>query len=149
MPRQAIGARLYFDESRQTYVIRDGRKFIRTGVAGRKQAEQRLKDYLRDCPIDRQRRAFAASKPVQGFVYFITADFPDFPVKIGFTEKRNDLRSKSLQTGCPYPLRTLVIIPGTYGEERALHRRFASQRLQGEWFARTPDLLNLIKEKQQ
>jgi hypothetical protein len=145
MPRASLGPRLWFDPNRQNWVIRDGRKFIRTGAAGWKQAEDCLREYLRDDPLERRRRATAVAKPISGFVYFLTADFPDFPIKIGFTEKPGDMRSKSLQTGCPYRLIQLAMITGTYSDEKKLHRRFEAQRLEGEWFARSDDLMDLVE----
>lgn len=80
-----------------------------------------------------------------GFIYFVTADHPDFPIKIGFMEKKNDLRMRGLQTGCPYPLILLGTVTGTYQGERALHRQFGQHRLNGEWFQRTPELLAYIE----
>jgi Meiotically up-regulated gene 113 len=73
-------------------------------------------------------------------IYFVQACDPlreDYsPIKIGFTSDP-DLRERvaGIQTGNPYPLRVLgVIAEGTQEQEFALHQRFASRRLQGEWF---------------
>jgi hypothetical protein len=41
---------------------------------------------------------------------------------------------RDLQAATPKQLRLLVSVPGSYREERGLHRRFKSERLNGEWF---------------
>jgi hypothetical protein len=123
-------------------VIRDGRRFVRTGAAGRQAAQARFEEYLRS-----SKRTQALAGPTTGFIYFISADYPRFPIKIGFTQRNNLLRSKGLQTGNPYRLMVLATMPGGYSDERRLHRQFAAQRLEGEWFARSDDLMELIEER--
>lgn len=48
MPRQAQGARLYFDRTRQQWAIRDGKSFIRTGCSkpDHERAEKHLAEYV-------------------------------------------------------------------------------------------------------
>lgn len=66
------------------------------------------------------------------------------PIKIGMA-KRLRTRMFALQSGCPYPLQVLYAMPEAgYKEEAALHRRFADQRLHGEWFRPAPKLRDLI-----
>lgn len=142
MPRASLGPRLWFDPSRESYVIRDGSKFLRTGAAGWKAAQGRLDEYLKTRP-----GAKTQAKPISGFVYFLTAEAPGFPIKIGFTSKPGQMRSKGIQTGCPYRLVVLGMFPGGYRDENKLHRQFANQRLEGEWFSRSDDLMALIKER--
>jgi len=137
MPRPSLGPRIWFDGLRETWIIRDGSTFIRAG-ADRDDAEKRLAEYLGGP------RVVPMRQPVTGFVYFISAAQPDFPVKIGFAEKSHKLRLKGLQTGCPYPLITLATVPGTYKDESALHRRFRDDRLCGEWFRRSDHLMSII-----
>lgn len=140
MPRASLGPRLWFDSSRENWVIRDGSKFMRTGASGWKAAQERFDEYMKTKP-DRKPQA----GPVAGFVYFMTAEAPGFPIKIGFTTKPEHMRSKGVQTGCPYRLVVLGTFAGGYRDENKLHRQFASQRLEGEWFARTPDLMEMIR----
>jgi hypothetical protein len=142
MPRASLGPRLWFDPSRENWVIRDGSKFIRTGAGGWKAAQDRFNEYLKAHPGTKP-----FSLPITGVVYFLTAEAPGFPVKIGFTSKPSQMRSKSVQTGCPYRIVVLGTFPGGYRDENKLHRQFASQRLEGEWFARSDDLMALIKER--
>lgn len=46
MPRRAKGARLYYDTSREQYVIRDGRSFVRIGTRSLDEAQKRLSEYI-------------------------------------------------------------------------------------------------------
>lgn len=77
-------------------------------------------------------------------IYFIQADGVGH-VKIGFTANDDAaVRLATLQVGSPVPLKLLGTIPGTLGDEKNLHRRFASARVHGEWFRPIPELLALI-----
>jgi hypothetical protein len=142
MPRASLGPRLWFDLSRESFVIRDGSKFLRTGATGWKAAQKRLDEYMKSRPGSKP-----AAQPITGLVYFLTAEAPGFPIKIGFTTKPGHMRSKAVQTGCPYRLVIIGTFPGGYRDENKLHRQFASQRLEGEWFARNDDLIALIQER--
>lgn len=68
-----------------------------------------------------------------GFVYFLRVGDT---VKIGFSgdplTRFNDLR-----TGLAKPITSIVMVHGDYHDERRLHHRFASVRLEGEWFRYT------------
>jgi hypothetical protein len=79
-------------------------------------------------------------------VYFIAAEGTEF-VKIG---KAIDItaRLRMLQTGSPFPLRVLALVPGGLAREQALHKRFADSRTIGEWFRRTDELDSVIEEFQ-
>mgnify|MGYP000966255174 CR=1 FL=1 len=78
-----------------------------------------------------------------GFIYFVTCDRPDFPIKIGWATD-TDKRIAGLQGGLPYPVLLLATVPGTVETERRYHIGFSAHRLEGEWFERTPELLALI-----
>jgi hypothetical protein len=80
-----------------------------------------------------------------GFIYFLTAAHPDYPIKIGFTQKLASFRISAIQTCCPYALYFLARVPGTMQRERALHETFDHLRLRGEWFSRSPELLAYIE----
>lgn len=83
---------------------------------------------------------------IKSRVYFIQQGYDrNSPIKIGFS-KRPNFRKMELQTGNPQRLNFLAIIPGTESDERLLHQRFASTRLEGEWFESTPELLALIED---
>jgi hypothetical protein len=84
----------------------------------------------------------SGSDPV---VYFVTAASPDFPVKIGATTVlRLRRRLQFLQTSQPFDLAFLYVGVGAPEVERQYHLRFWSDRLRGEWFRRTPVLLEFI-----
>jgi hypothetical protein len=65
------------------------------------------------------------------------------PIKVG-RAARVEYRVATLQAACPYELKLLATMPGGVHEERALHRRFASQRERGEWFKPCREICDLI-----
>lgn len=75
-------------------------------------------------------------------IYF-TQDSSSFHVKIGYAIDAES-RRKTLQTGNSAPLVILATMPGDRSTESALHRRFANDRIAGEWFYPTPALLLFI-----
>lgn len=77
-------------------------------------------------------------------VYFIQA-IAGGPVKIGRSITPTE-RLSSLQTGNPMPLRIIATIPGGAFAERALHRAFADDRVKGEWFSPSRELMAFIAE---
>lgn len=62
-------------------------------------------------------------------------------VKIGYTAKDVAFRLKSLQVGSPCTLTLVGTVPGNQEEESRLHNKYASQRISGEWFTRSPELM--------
>ena len=74
-------------------------------------------------------------------VYFVTAREVN-AVKIG---NSNDpfARLGEIQWGCPCDLKLEAVFDGGQEEEFALHRRFAEQRIRGEWF-RINDIIELM-----
>lgn len=80
----------------------------------------------------------------RGWVYFATAQrVGSDSVKIGFTR---DLKRRTSQLNIASPERIgfCLVIPGTMRAEKALHRRFARYRLQGEWFRASDELVGFI-----
>lgn len=57
-------------------------------------------------------------------------------IKIGFTSGPVENRIRTLQTACPEVLKVYGESHGTPELERQLHKRFATHRLEGEWFRR-------------
>jgi hypothetical protein len=131
MPRKAKGPRLYLDPGRKQWVIRDGGNFIRTG-RGEEEVGAAEADLIKYRANNWQRST--------GFIYFLTAAHPDFPIKIGFTGRMANLRIRALQNACPYAVYFIGHVPGTMVEERELHHAFDHLRLHGEWFRNTPEL---------
>lgn len=77
-------------------------------------------------------------------VYFIQANAPSGPVKIGYTGRRVSQRLAEGQTFAPEELTVLVEAPGTTADEAKLHRLFAHQRVRGEWFRYEGELQELV-----
>lgn len=67
------------------------------------------------------------------------------PIKIGHT---NNIKRRlmNLQPGNPHPLRVLVLVPGSRGDERAYHEKYRHLRVGGEWFTPSTQLLAEIKD---
>ena len=64
-------------------------------------------------------------------------------IKIGVA-KDVASRLRTLQTGSGVALELLATVPGSYALERHYHDRFAVDRRHGEWFARSPELMDEI-----
>jgi hypothetical protein len=88
-------------------------------------------------------------RPLTGVVYFLQAE-PGDPVKIGYAKDRAGVerRLRAAQLGHPAALRVLAIMDGGRVLEAELHRRFANDRIYGEWFRPSPGLLGLIRASQ-
>jgi hypothetical protein len=54
-------------------------------------------------------------------------------------------RMKELQTGCPHKVVLEATTPGGHEREKELHRFFADDRVQGEWFRLTPMIETMIE----
>lgn len=78
-------------------------------------------------------------------IYFIQ-DSSVGHIKIGFTEGTAENRMKALQTGSPVGLEILCTSEGGREEEKALHLRFQSAWVHGEWFKPTSDIIRHIGE---
>lgn len=87
-------------------------------------------------------RVVGRSARESGVVYFIRDE--DGYIKIG-TAGSAESRLAALQTAHRQRLTLLATLPGERTEELALHRRFASAHVRGEWFRPTPDLVHYIK----
>lgn len=75
------------------------------------------------------------------FVYFIQRG-EDGPIKIGVSVDVAG-RLRTLRAASQEPLVLLGTLPGGAGLEQALHDRFRDQRVRGEWFRPSPELLRL------
>lgn len=63
-------------------------------------------------------------------------------VKIGYSDTVY-ARKAALQTAHSEPLRLIRVVDGGKITERWMHRRFSSQRLGGEWFTFSADMLTV------
>lgn len=93
-----------------------------------------------------QVRTIEAEQESLDVVYFVQALAEPFgPVKIGTTRRmKMQDRLRGIQTGNPKKLGVLAVIAGDAREERKLHLQFAASRLEGEWFAWTPELGSFV-----
>jgi hypothetical protein len=73
-------------------------------------------------------------------IYYIACTATE-RLKIGYTQGEPEVRLKQLQTGSAADLRLMACHPGTLETERQIHEKFSSQRLRGEWFEMSEDLL--------
>jgi len=78
-----------------------------------------------------------------GWVYFIECG-EGGPVKVGWARDPR-ARRKELQVASPYPLKLVGAKPGTVRDERSIHYDLSETRLRGEWFKRSDELEELIK----
>lgn len=81
---------------------------------------------------------------MEGVVYFLRAGYG--PIKIGWCSTPEGVarRLKAAQHGHPSRLEIVATQPGPRTLEHRLHVRFRDHRLEGEWFAPAPDLLDHI-----
>lgn len=90
-------------------------------------------------PKDPERRQAKAARATQrrrfrlGAVYFIRSVADTGPVKIGYSTEPHG-RLATLQTSHHGELKIIAAIEGTREDEQALHERFATFRMRGEWF---------------
>ena len=76
----------------------------------------------------------------QQFVYFVQCDDR---IKIGIA-RDPQRRLRTLQTGNAGELQLLAVVVGDMGLEGAIHAKFESSRIQGEWFVRSQELLEFV-----
>jgi len=79
-------------------------------------------------------------------VYFIQSG-KDGPIKIGITRFSVSDRIATMQTGNPYKLRLIGVIKGNLEKESEIQRRFRKDRIRGEWFRPSIELMNYLKNK--
>lgn len=82
---------------------------------------------------------------MRGLVYFAQAG-DDGPIKIGFALRDVEARIRELQTANAEKLTVLRVIDAGVSYEKALHRRFAVDKIRGEWFHPSEELLRFIAE---
>ena len=79
-----------------------------------------------------------------GYVYFVGASRGD--IKIGYS-KNPWARVRDMQTSNNKELRLLGSFRGTRADETKLHQQFSDINVRGEWFKRTPELLDFIEDQ--
>lgn len=72
-----------------------------------------------------------------GYIYLLESSNEDGTIyKIGYTKGNVQKRIEKLQTGNGYPIKEVTHFETKYNQklERAIHNRYNSCRLSGEWF---------------
>lgn len=81
---------------------------------------------------------------------YVVQPEPGGPVKIGYTwvgyVEDVQKRIRSLETGCPWPLKLLATIDGSTALESRLHQRFREYRVHREWFRVEGELAEWLRE---
>lgn len=97
-----------------------------------------------DLSNDKKAKGFKPKSELPSFecVYFLQQGNT---IKIGYTKSIAD-RIKTLQTASPIPLTLLATLRGDRKLESYFHTRFASYRLEGEWFSLEGTLLDYLTE---
>jgi len=142
--------RLYLRQRRggdPKWVIRDGGRMIATGFPERERdsAIAFLKEYAGMHPFDTEPppKVKKRALDVEGLIYFITCELPDFPIKVGWSSDFK-VRLSGLQMGLPYKLKVLLTMEGSLEYEQSLHIAFNEYRMEGEWFRRGQKLMDFI-----
>lgn len=94
---------------------------------------------------DQQNDAVRTVVPVGDYVYFVQHEEKG-PIKIGFSSDPVS-RLQSLQTGNPYDLTLIGVVPGSMAHEAKLHATCSKARVQGEWFWPTAEVLAVIEKE--
>jgi hypothetical protein len=76
-------------------------------------------------------------------IYFIQCG-NDGPIKIGYTDRETNIRMAAMQVCCPYELKIIGLMEGSYSEEQELHKIFKYHRIRGEWFSNTREIINYL-----
>lgn len=77
-------------------------------------------------------------------IYFARAG-DDGPIKIG--KSKNPIgRLAGLRTASAASVQLMAVMAGDEDEEEHIHKRFAADRLRGEWFRPSVELLSFISE---
>ena len=87
----------------------------------------------------------APDEPKQFYVYFVSAAVEGYPIKIGITTDKSG-RFSTIRNAMPFDLVVFGYMPvETKSAEKEMHNRFRHLRLRGEWFQRTSELMEFIK----
>lgn len=114
-----------------------------------RQMEESIKWSVTDWPwsqsdLDRYRDERRARRLAKGLIYFALCGDA---VKIGYTTNLV-ARMGSLQTGASEKLKVIFKRQGQPADEKALHKRFARDRLAGEWFRHSEAIKAFIADAQ-
>ena len=98
----------------------------------------------RDVKSQLDRSRISNSSHYGGYVYFLSTDETAGDIKIGFSVNPW-ARASEVSTSCPDGCVILGQIKGGKDTEAEWHERFKEYRKNGEWFKRTPEMIDAIK----
>jgi hypothetical protein len=136
MGRPAKPARLYFDDTRKSWVIRDTKRFIRVNKDIK--PEFALQKHIANTK-DKRRNLL-------GLIYVVAMGRY---VKIGFTSVGIKTRLKYLKVSMPELPVVLAVFHGSRAHELELHHRFSALRANGEWFRNEGEITEWIATLEQ
>ena len=90
-------------------------------------------------------RGILHDQPRPSYVYFVQGEYGG-PIKIGVAVNP-EVRRNEIQTGNPFVLVIRKTMIGSYPLESELHKRFAPDRMVGEWFQPSRELCDLANAK--
>lgn len=129
------GPHMYLSRWGVWYAYIPGRKQISLRTPNRELATARFRGLVAGAGLD----ALPIGRtPRNEVVYFVRCGVGG-PIKIGRTTALM-ARARSIQANAPGSIHIVAAIMGSADLEAALHRRFDSHRLNGEWFAAAPVL---------
>ncbi len=146
---RGLYSRLWKNGVTMWYVrCRVGGKYTRFGPFGSKDTAKDI--YIRmktlnslgaPLPSDKPQLILQSAPPVEygDCLYFIQSGTGG-PIKIGYT-KQLATRLKAIHMMNAGSVRFLGALSGNRTDEKRLHQKYASDRLHGEWFRLSPDLL--------
>lgn len=97
-------------------------------------------DYNKDI-TEPSENIFKESTGKEGYVYFLSAGGY---VKIGYSTTIHQ-RINQLQTGCPFKLELVCVMPGTMKTEKMLHNKFNQYCYNNEWFEYSLEIREFIE----
>lgn len=117
----------------------DGRRRRRSlGITNVAEAKKYLRGFRPPARVDEPENK-------KRLVYFVQCNGAIGPVKIGIAVSVES-RLIGMATDNPFPLAVLGVMDGGRAAELEMHAKFAHLRIQGEWFAWTPELGSFIAE---
>ena len=121
-----------------------GATFFRAADIGMHHPSRQKRDRLKlpDPPIPTVEPDFEAYEG-QDCIYFVQAVQLKL-IKIGFSSNV-EKRVAALSTACPDELKILKVVRGGQEVEGQIHKKFSRDRVRGEWFNPSEDLLSYIE----
>ncbi len=96
---------------------------------------------FRESDIERLETVMRAAARRPTFIYFVEVEGH---IKIGRSDNWRK-RLSNIQSSCPFPARLLLVLKGSDGREKELHRLFAAHHVRGEWYRDHQDVRSFLE----